>query len=540
MWIRRRPAAVAAVPTWRKMLMFSRVLSGGLIGVDSYKLEVEVDCCGGIGQIQVVGLPDAAVKESQERVRSAIKACGFLLPPAKKWIVNLAPADTKKEGPSYDLPIAIGILASCNLIPIDNLGKLWMIGELGLDGAVRPVPGVLPLAISCKQHGAEGIIVPDSNAEEAALVENLKVYPVSHLRQAVHIVEAMKNGAVFDGNLKDCFIRESSNTIPLLNFADVKGQRGAKRALEIAAAGRHNVLMIGPPGSGKSMLAERMPSIMPPLDFDEAIELTKLYSVAGLLTSGQGLVKTRPFRSPHHSSSVAGLVGGGKSPKPGEISLSHLGVLFLDELTEFSRSHLDNLRQPLESHKVTISRALHALTYPASFLFIGACNPCPCGYKGDLVRYCVCTPGQADRYWARLSGPLLDRIDIQVGVRRLSEADLIEDQSATTSEEMRRRVLRAVHKQMARNVTEDPTDKDGKSLKFAFNGQMSARMLRKFCPISDDLRSFLARTVTTCGLSARAYDRILRLARTIADMEDREQIAKSDLLEALRLRETAA
>ncbi len=519
--------------------MFSRVLSGGLLGVESYKLEVEVDCCGGIGQIQVVGLPDAAVKESQERVRSAIKACGFFLPPAKKWIVNLAPADTKKEGPSYDLPIAIGILASCGLIPIYNLGKLWMIGELGLDGAVRAVPGVLPLAMSCRQQGAEGIIVPDANAEEAALVEGLKVYPVSHLHQAVLITEALQNGAVFDGNLKEGFIREASNAIPLLNFGDVKGQRNAKRALEIAAAGRHNVLMIGPPGSGKSMLAERMPSIMPPLEFEEAIELTKLYSVAGLLTSGQGLVKSRPFRAPHHSSSIAGLVGGGKSPRPGEISLSHLGVLFLDELTEFSRSHLDNLRQPLESQKVTISRALHALTYPASFLFIGACNPCPCGYRGDTVKYCVCTPGQADRYWSRLSGPLLDRIDIQVAVRRLSEQDLMEDTFATTSEDMRRRVLRAVDIQMARNVLGEQSNSD-KHIKFAFNGQMSSKMLRKHCYISDDLRLFLAQVVSQNGLSARAYDRTLRLARTIADLNQHEDILKTDLAEAMRFREAVA
>jgi magnesium chelatase family protein len=518
------------------MNMFSRVLSGGLIGVDSYRLEVEVDCCGGIGQIQIVGLPDTAVKESQERVRSAIKACGYFMPPAKKWVVNLAPADTKKEGPSYDLPIAVGILASCGLIPIDNLSRLWMVGELGLDGGVRPVVGVLPLAIACLQSGAEGIIVPEANAEEAALVEGLKVFPVSHLHQAVLIAEELRNGAVFDGCLKEVFNREVSNAIPSLNFSDVKGQDGARRALEIAAAGRHNVLLVGPPGAGKSMLAERMPSIMPPLEFDEAIELTKLYSVAGLLNSECGLVKQRPFRSPHHSSSVAGLVGGGKAPKPGEISLSHHGILFLDELTEFSRSHLDNLRQPLETRKVTISRALHSLTYPASFIFVGACNPCPCGYRGDQVKCCVCTPGQADRYWARLSGPLLDRIDIHISVKKLDEHDLARVNPSESSEEMRRRVLRAVYRQTARNAVVNSKKGPADGVQFIYNGQLPSRMVSKICRVSEVDRHFLARTVSQLGMSARAFDRILRVARTIADVADREEVLRTDIAEALRYR----
>lgn len=515
--------------------MFSRVLSGGLMGVDSYKLEVEVDCCGGIGQIQVVGLPDAAVKESQERVRSAIKACGYFLPPAKKWVVNLAPADTKKEGPSYDLPIAIGILASCAFIPINNLSKLWMVGELGLDGGVRPVTGVLPLALSCLQSGAEGIIVPDANAEEAALVEGLKVYPVSHLKQAVMIVESLRGAAPFQGNFKSEFDLAASNAIPRLNFSEVKGQPGARRAMEVAAAGRHNVLLVGPPGAGKSMLAERLPSIMPPLEFEEAIELTKLYSVAGLLENSAGLIRERPFRAPHHSSSVAGLVGGGNSPKPGEISLSHNGILFLDELTEFSRSHLDNLRQPLETRKVTISRALHSLTYPASFLLVGACNPCPCGYKGDSARYCICTPGQADRYWSRLSGPLLDRIDLHVPLRRLNEEELAESEPAESSEVMRHRVYRAVCRQMSRNVIM-PKKGAKESPKFVYNAQLPGRLLNTHCRITEFQRKWLARSVSQLGLTARAFDRILRLARTIADLKDHDEIEQNDLAEAIKYR----
>ncbi len=508
--------------------MFARVLTGGLVGVDSYRIEVEVDCCGGIGQMQIVGLPGASVKESQDRVRSAIKACGHLLPPAKKWVINMAPADTRKDGPSYDLPIAVGVLASCGFVPVNNLSKLWMIGELGLNGAVRSVSGVLPLAMSCLRSGASGIIVPDENAEEAALVKGLTVYPVSHLRQAILIVEDLKNGAAFDGGYQHDFQSEVSNVVPFPDFSDVKGQSSARRALEIAAAGRHNVLMVGPPGAGKSMLAERLPGIMPPLSFEESLDLTKLYSVAGLLNNGPALIKQRPFRSPHHSSSVAGLIGGGKNPRPGEISLSHQGILFLDELTEFTRSHLDNLRQPLETRKVTISRATQALTYPASFLLVGACNPCPCGHRGDPARYCVCTPAQADRYWARLSGPLLDRIDIHVEVHRLNEEELAKRDPAESSESMRLRVLRAVQRQLTRNIARDST--------FSYNGQLSHDMINKVCLIDEQTRRFLARSISGLGLSARAYDRVLRMGRTIADLDDAEAVTITHLAEAIRYR----
>ncbi len=521
--------------------MFARVYSGGVAGLDAFRIDVEVDCCGGIGQFSIVGLPDTSVKESQDRVRSAIKSCSLMLPPAKKWVINLAPADTRKEGPSYDLPIAIAVLASSSYLPVNNLSKLWFIGELGLDGAVRAVSGVLPIAMHARRAGAVGIVVPDANAEEASLVSGLKVYPVSHLRQAQLIVENLENGAVAFGpsNFSDLQRQPPGR----LDYSEVKGQHSAKRALEIAAAGRHNLLMVGPPGAGKSMLAERLPSIMPPLTFEEAIELTKLYSVAGLLDASKALIHERPFRAPHHSASIAGIVGGGKRPKPGEISLSHLGVLFLDELTEFSKALLDNLRQPLESARVTICRANQSLTYPASFLFVGACNPCPCGYRGDQVKICICTPGQADRYWSRLSGPLLDRIDLQVSVSRLSESELCGDQKEEGSEIMRRRVNKAVRRQMERNIIRDPASRRGNSVSdleelhsFEYNGSLTQSRLAKVCAVSSSTREFLASAVTRAGLSARAYDRTLRLARTIADLADSEQIEHVHLAEALKYR----
>lgn len=507
--------------------MFSCVYSGAIAGVDAYRIEVEVECSGGMGQINIVGLPDAAVKESQERVRSAIRACQFLMPSAKKWTVNLAPADKRKEGPFLDLPIAVGVLSSSGHILSECLSNYWIVGELGLDGSVRSVSGVLPVALACKASGVGNIIVPEANAAEAALLDGLNVFAVSHLKQVFHILTSENAQHPVHSNARRLFcqnMQELQGAYP--DFAEVKGQRNAKRAMMISAAGRHNLIMVGPPGSGKSMLAQRLPGIMPPLEFEEALELTKLYSVAGKLAERGGIICQRPFRAPHHSASLAGLLGGGTYPRPGEISLSHMGILFLDELAEFPRSHLDSLREPIETGVMTISRAQNSFTFPAEFLLVGACNPCPCGYRGDQVKYCNCTDGQALRYWSRISGPVLDRIDLHVEVARLDIADFNDEDPYETSDLMRLQVTRAAQIQ-----------KERYSQKFLFNGQLSPNQIRKYCKIDDPSKEIMKQAVVKLGLSARAYDRILRVARTIADLEACENISKNHVAEAIRFRQ---
>lgn len=509
--------------------MFARVYSGALQGVDAYRVEVEVDCCGGIGQINIVGLPGAAVKESQERVRSAIKSCDHLLPPAKKWVVNLAPADTRKEGPAYDLPIAAGLLVSVGYLPAHNLSKFWMVGELGLDGSVRPVSGVLSMAICARDMGAEGIIVPEDNGAEAALVDGIKVYPVSHLQEALNILECPENGRVVCGTTRNRYKAMASNAVLDCDFREVKGQSKPKGAMMIVAAGRHNVLMVGPPGSGKSMLAERLPGIMPPLEYEEAVELTKLYSIAREVDKANGLILSRPFRAPHHSASIMGLIGGGHTPRPGEISLSHYGILFMDEFTEFPRTHLDSLRQPLESARVTISRAMQTLTFPASFILVAACNPCPCGFKNDIGgQTCICTAGQALRYWSKVSGPILDRIDMQVEVKRLKEHELlIQPPLQEGSKVMRDRVYAAVERQKQRNVFNG---------KFVYNAHLKHKQIDKVCQMSADVKGALVRLAHRGGFSVRAYDRCIRMARTIADLNGHENIEMGDIGEAISYR----
>lgn len=504
--------------------MLSKVVSAATLGVDAYQVEVEADIQQQLPAFVTVGLPDGAVRESKERVTAAIKNSDFVFP-SKRITINLAPADIKKEGSAFDLPIATGILAATGQILREQLNDFVLLGELSLDGAVRPVPGVLPMAMSfAAAPSIKGIIVPRENAREAAMADTVPVYPVKSLREAVAFLEDESNIRPFTVDIASVFL-EAKHYVT--DFADVKGQESAKRALEVAAAGGHNIVMIGPPGSGKTMLARRIPTILPDLTISEALDTTKIHSVAGRLDPGSALVATRPFRSPHHSISYAGLIGGGTIPKPGEVSLAHHGILFLDELPEFKKDILEMLRQPMEDKQVTISRAMTTLTYPAAFMLVSAMNPCPCGYYGDPNHECTCSSSEIQRYMSRISGPLMDRIDIHITVPSVKFKDLSSESRGEPSDQIRLRVNAARQRQLDR-FRNDPA--------MYCNAHMESRDIRRFCKIDDKAQALLALAINKQGLSARAYDRILKVARTIADLDAAESIQTTHVAEAIHYR----
>jgi magnesium chelatase family protein len=503
--------------------MLSKIKSAAILGIEAYEVDVEVDITFGIPMFSVVGLPDVSVKESKDRVKAAVKNSEYEFPPNKKITINLSPADRKKEGPSFDLPIAVGIMAAENSINKDKLKDYIIAGELSLDGAINTIKGCLSIALMAVKQKYKGVILPVANADEAAVVENTDIIPVKNLREVIDFLNGKLDILPHKIDLLEIFAKSAQYHV---DFSEVKGQQYVKRALETAAAGGHNLLMIGPPGSGKTMLARRFPSILPDMTIEESIETTKIHSVSGYLKQKTSLIATRPVRSPHHTISDVALIGGGQIPRPGEVSMAHNGVLFLDELPEFNRNVLEVLRQPLEDGVVTIARAATSITYPARFMMLAAMNPCPCGYYTHPTKSCSCSSQQRERYISKISGPLLDRIDIHVDSPVVQYNDLASKTEAEPSSEIKKRVNKARKIQEMRF----------KGTKIYFNAHMGPKQIKKYCQLDNESQELLKKAIENLGLSARAYDRILKVSRTIADLEAKENIEPAHIAEAIQYR----